>query len=405
MTSNKVVSLRYLELGLIATCQQQSDRPRVPFLMQESGTCTHFISSSARKLPLRSSTMAKKNSRRRRRGKASSSSKPSTNASNFVSDAGPGCFIARRDEQHVKNDWLLEWQDNIDVTEFGCSQDAIPDVALDPQDNSVTFCNIENESKVAYITIYEATVRGRQGQVLENGSCTDSNGRERACVTFIILCPPKTFCHLCYIDVEQSITDVAIDSDVQEWNRHPNPNDEHSLTLGFPLEGGPFLCTQSEGGHLTHFFSGNLHAIDFQCALGTPLLAVANGIVIDVRDNNTLTGIAVSNLFEWNSIQIQVTDADENDPLFVEYVHIATSNVRVGDVVTKGQVIGTSGSVGFSPEPHLHFSAYRSRDATAPTVRVRFESLTDRKVFLPVAGQWYAANGVVDAPTGKDECK
>jgi hypothetical protein len=29
--------------------------------------------------------------------------------------------------------------------------------------------------------------------------------------------------------------------------------------------------------------------------------------------------------------------------------------------------------VGFSPEPHLHFAAYRSSDPTAPTVRVYFE--------------------------------
>jgi hypothetical protein len=60
-----------------------------------------------------------------------------------------------------------------------------------------------------------------------------------------------------------------IDSDVQEWHKHPAPEDEHPLVVFFPVGGpGPFLCTQGEGGSLTHFFSGNLHAVDFRCEVG-----------------------------------------------------------------------------------------------------------------------------------------
>ena len=82
--------------------------------------------------------MAKKSGRknRRRRNGGKSLSKPTHEETNFVSTAGPGCFIARRS---VENDWLLEWQDDVDISEFGCQD--IPDVALDPQDSSVTFCN------------------------------------------------------------------------------------------------------------------------------------------------------------------------------------------------------------------------------------------------------------------------
>lgn len=156
--------------------------------------------------------------------------------------------------------------------------------------------------------------------------------------------------------------------------------------------------------------------MDFRCPVGTPLLAVADGTVIETRDNNTLSGVAVSNLFEWNSILIQVNvhgistcrsdsgannsaqSSDEQplgiDPLFVEYVHIEKSFVQPGDVVRKGQVIGASGSVGFSPEPHLHFAAYRTADPTAATVRVYFEGGKDDR-YLPRAGQWYDSTGLV----------
>jgi murein DD-endopeptidase MepM/ murein hydrolase activator NlpD len=85
-----------------------------------------------------------------------------------------------------------------------------------------------------------------------------------------------------------------------------------------------------------------------------------------------------------------------DDPLFVEYVHIQKSLVRPGEKVSKGQVIGWSGSVGFSPEPHLHFCAYRSSEATAPTVRVYFESSKSEK-FLPEAGKWYTSNAEGEA--------
>jgi murein DD-endopeptidase MepM/ murein hydrolase activator NlpD len=133
-----------------------------------------------------------------------------------------------------------------------------------------------------------------------------------------------------------------------------------------------------------------MHAIDFRCPIGTPLLAAGDGKVIHVKDGNTLTGIAVSNLFCWNSILLQL-DGDPDDPLFVEYVHIQSSSVQEGDRVTAGQVIGTSGSVGFSPEPHLHFAAYRSSDATAATVQVLFRGANG--LYLPQAGCYYDANG------------
>jgi murein DD-endopeptidase MepM/ murein hydrolase activator NlpD len=276
-----------------------------------------------------------------------------------------------------------------------------------------------------------------------------------------------------YEDDTTPLEQLQLDSDVQVWNKHPNPADTHSCTVGFPLlctptnsgdtdestddtdknsattalssKSSSFLCTQGVGGQLTHFFAGNLHAIDFRCPVGTPIVAVGNGTIIDVQTKNTaLSGIAVSNLFNWNSILLQIdTTTITNDdntsqhqeeatvitqntptndldsqtiensihlnefkknaiggPLYVEYVHIATSLVQVGDVVTEGQIIGTSGSIGFSPEPHLHFAAYRSNEPTAPTCRVYFHTKHNKEnMFLPTAGNYYNDNGLVVSST------
>ena len=336
-------------------------------------------------------------SSRKKQQKQKSQNKKLDYLNNFLPQAGPGCYIARRD---LAPEWVIEWED-IDPQEF--EGDEVPDIAVDTEEQTLSLCNVQNFTQIAYITVYETRILDSKGRELIQGSTTDNNGITNKCITFIVLCPPCVFVHLAYLDVQrdQDITTIRIESDVREWNQHQNPQDEHSLKLGFPLEGGPFLCTQGENGLLTHFFSGNLHAIDFACRIGTPLLAVADGTVLDSKDSNTLTGIAVSNLFEWNSILlkidgVRVKDGESSEePLFVEYVHIEKSFVKPGDRVTRGQIIGRSGSVGFSPEPHLHFSAFRSSIPTAPTVRVKFQNGESNQDFLPRAGYWYNSKGIV----------
>ncbi|KAL7560373.1 hypothetical protein ACA910_002334 [Epithemia clementina (nom. ined.)] len=382
---------------------------------------------------------------------------------NFVREAGPGCHIARKKEQHSSSStadrdsgWVLEWE-SVHPSDFE-DESVVPDVAIDPDEQTLSLCNLRNDPVVAYITVYDNLLIGRNGKALQQGSTTDKDGTSKSCTTLIVLCPPTTFAHLCRIDLESTSQTLAtpssrllldqlhIDSDVQVWNRHENPNDEHEHSIGFPLQGGgPFLCTQGEGGHLTHFLAGNQHAIDFQCPKGTPLLAVGDGLVVQTQDEHQqLTGIAVSNLFSWNSILLQLDPpptsssssssssstcatpketkdsvGDDNtasvsettDPLFVEYVHIASSQVQVGDRVVKGQVIGTSGGIGFSPEDHLHFAGYRSAAADAPTVRLRFEKAKSdinnnmansscrqddgSQIFYPRAGRLYDCHGEI----------
>jgi hypothetical protein len=334
---------------------------------------------------------------------------------NFVLDAGPGCHIARKDDMAGASKWVIEWEE-VDVDEF--EGETIPDVAIDPEESTLTLCNVRQEYVVAYISVYETVLRDRDGQAMQQGTTTDNQNVSQPCTTLIVLCPPCTFAHLCYLDLpaDGSLENLRLDSDVQEWSKHRDAADTHSQTIGFPLQGGPYRCTQGESGHLTHFFAGNLHAIDFACPIGTPLLAVGDGVVLDCKDSNTsLTGIAVSNMFEWNSILLQLDTTEtvaesssaiieggekvSSGPIFVEYVHIQKVTVQAGERVKAGQVIGLSGSVGFSPEPHLHFAAYRSQEPTAATVRAYFHSTRDcQTTFLPKAGLWYDAAGPVNDP-------
>ena len=72
--------------------------------------------------------------------------------SNFVAEAGPGCFIAHYNRESEKlPDWMIGWED-IDPEEFGCE---VPDIGLDPEDFSISICNVHDYAKVAYVTIFE----------------------------------------------------------------------------------------------------------------------------------------------------------------------------------------------------------------------------------------------------------
>lgn len=59
---------------------------------------------------------------------------------------------------------------------------------------------------------------------------------------------------------------------------------------------------QGAEGQFTHFYPGTLHAIDFECAPGTPVLSLAGGVVKEVRQSNTAGGIHARGLFDWNSV-------------------------------------------------------------------------------------------------------
>eukprot|EP00053_Salpingoeca_punica_P018982 m.189130 g.189130 ORF g.189130 m.189130 type:complete len:486 (-) comp17544_c1_seq5:937-2394(-) len=218
---------------------------------------------------------------------------------------------------------------------------------------------------------------------------------------------------------EEGPGEVLIFSDVKEVEVHPQPEEfDPRVAFPFPLGGpGPFLCTQGECGCFTHFYPGTLHAIDLACAVGTPVLALGDGEVVQVTDTNTVSGIHVYNLFRWNSIMVRydlpastsaTTSAkaeagkqkDSALSVFVEYVHIKahSARVKVGDRVKHNDVLCESGDVGFCPEPHLHIQAALSAAPTAPSIR--FALLDDKgSAYFPRAGSRFSSRGLHDANT------
>lgn len=85
-----------------------------------------------------------------------------------------------------------------------------------------------------------------------------------------------------------------------------------------------------------------MHAgIDFTAPRGTPIQATGNGRVIKAENERVGYG---------NHVII-----DHGYGYTTLYGHMQSYNVKVGDIVTKGQTIGYIGNTGTSTGPHLHY--------------------------------------------------
>ena len=83
-------------------------------------------------------------------------------------------------------------------------------------------------------------------------------------------------------------------------------------------------------------------AIDFKCAQGGKVVAINDGLVLSVENDNLLG---------------KVVEIDHGGKLVAKYCGLNTVNVSQGDYVTIGQTLGTLGTVHFelNSESHLHF--------------------------------------------------
>jgi murein DD-endopeptidase MepM/ murein hydrolase activator NlpD len=114
----------------------------------------------------------------------------------------------------------------------------------------------------------------------------------------------------------------------------------------------------------------SFHAgVDVIAPSGTPVVAAAGGVVS-----------AVGFVAEYGNI----VEIDHDNDLTTRYAHLLRSQVRIGDVVMKGQAIAQVGSTGRSTGPHLHFEVREKGIALNPN---KFLSLGKNDVLLKASGK------------------
>ena len=93
---------------------------------------------------------------------------------------------------------------------------------------------------------------------------------------------------------------------------------------------------------------------------GTEALAVADGVVADIKDGIPqnipgATSRAVPITLETVGGNYVIIDLGQGQYAFYAHLQPGSLRVKVGDKVTRGQVVGLVGNSGNSTEPHLHF--------------------------------------------------
>lgn len=80
--------------------------------------------------------------------------------------------------------------------------------------------------------------------------------------------------------------------------------------------------------------------IDFNAETGTPVVAAADGVVLTAAYHNEFGNMI---------------DIDHGDGLISRYAHLSRLNVKAGQMLRRGELIGAVGSTGRSTGSHLHF--------------------------------------------------
>lgn len=315
----------------------------------------------------------------------------------------PGCHVSPRGGAP----WILGLEDlasagleEIPTAEGGGS--SLPDISIDPEERILSVINAGSGERCFFLSLpAECGCRGRSGRPLGIGSTKDSDGTERATIAFVLVLGPREVMDVCELRGAIDPLSVEVHSDIVDLPALvPPPEPTLAAAPGYPLRQvykfplpgpGSYFCSQGSGGLLTHFaHPSTYHAVDLDCEPGTEVLAIADGIVREVKDTERASGIDVQNFFRWNQVTIL-----QRDGAIVEYVHIATGSasarLREGQSVRQGDVLCLSGAVGFCPTPHLHLEVHLEEGLRAPSVPFGFEG---------AAGPFQCEGGCFYSPAG-----
>lgn len=101
---------------------------------------------------------------------------------------------------------------------------------------------------------------------------------------------------------------------------------------------------------------------DFRAKRGTPVMSVANGVVIF---SGSMNGYG------------NVVKIDHGGGYMSLYAHLTSSRVLAGQTVDQGDIIAFSGNTGTSSGPHLHLGIYKNGTAIDPMSVINNDSIID----------------------------
>ena len=122
------------------------------------------------------------------------------------------------------------------------------------------------------------------------------------------------------------------------------------------------------------YTSGSHSGVDFRASVGTPVKAMAGGVVLGTGDTDTQCPGASFGRF----VLIEYDNG-----LSATFGHLSLIKVKKGERVTRGQIVAYSGNTGYSTGPHLHVSVYAPNAAEVKSLPSK--SCPGRVLTQPIA--------------------
>jgi murein DD-endopeptidase MepM/ murein hydrolase activator NlpD len=189
-------------------------------------------------------------------------------------------------------------------------------------------------------------------------------------------------------------------NNVKEPPLFDNPTAQNPLK-GFinPLNGAG-VVSQENGGSYSHTGKAQ-YAIDFAVDLGTSVYSMRSGRVISMEDRYPDSGGDASKSNMVNYVLIEHDGGYRSAYLHLQQNFKNKVNLKVGDTVNAGQLIGYSGNSGYSTGPHLHVEVHK------PTNNVYFGQtvpflISDKSIVNGNTDSFYVSDflGTVTSPEG-----
>jgi murein DD-endopeptidase MepM/ murein hydrolase activator NlpD len=192
----------------------------------------------------------------------------------------------------------------------------------------------------------------------------------------------------------------------------PAPNlagEDPTCGVGWCAYAGHFLLARpiaspyGDGVDPTYRYAstdGGLHVphtgVEFQAPFGEPVWAAGDGQVVQAGEDLTAPFTGLGDEYG-NLVIIRHSFAAYPDPVYSFYGHLSQVDVRVGDAVKTGQVIGRVGETGIATGPHLHFEVRVGKARLPGTANPELWLLSAVPSAQPpggaIAGRVAAANG------------
>ena len=109
--------------------------------------------------------------------------------------------------------------------------------------------------------------------------------------------------------------------------------------------------------HKTH--ESMRHCIDFALPIGTPIRAIADGVVIERESRFSKTHRNRNHKFSAKTNYLTIRHNNGHVSLYL-HLRWRSVKVKVGEKIRRGQIIGLSGNTGYTTYPHLHFGLYEN---------------------------------------------